>query len=443
MKPIKTSFHLIAIALLLFTGSCSDKVKDTITYTANIPVYQTRTDFIKTVQTGAFQALANPGKIYLHGNYIFINELYKGIHVIDNTTPANPKNIAFINIPGNVDIAVKGNTLYADSFTDLVALDITDPTKATEINRVDDAFPNVMPPTNNNFPVTGLDATQGIVVGWTQKKVTEDYSTPVYWVGPMGLSTATYYSKDNSSWSTAASGISGQSAIAGTGTSGQSAVAGSMARFAVYNDILYALTNSQMKIFSIANTQMILLNSQWTSWQAQTLFISGQLMFAGTRQGLIIFNLSNPSIPAQVSSFSHAYSCDPVVVEGNYAYYTMLSGNSCGQTSSGLGIVDITDPTKPVEINFIAMTSPYGLGIDNKRLFLCNGYNGLVVYNVANPAAILSNQLASFNNIQAYDVIPYNNILMVIGKGGLMQYDYTDITNIKLLSTITTSPKAI
>ena len=430
MKHIKIGFHLIAIALLFFTGSCSDKVKDTITYTANIPVYQTRTDFVKTVQTGAFQALANPGKIYLRGNYIFINELHKGIHVIDNTIPANPKNVAFITIPGNVDLAVKGNTLYADSFTDLVALDITDPTKAAEISRVADAFPNVMPPTNNNFPVTSLDATKGIVIGWIQKKITEDYSAPVYWVGPMGLSSSTYYSKDNSTWSTVASA-----------TTGQSAIAGSMARFAVYNDMLYALTNSQMKIFSIATTQPILLNSQWTSWQAQTLFISGQLMFAGTRQGMIIFSLSNPSIPTQVSTFSHAYSCDPVVVEGNYAYYTMLSGNTCGQTSSGLGIVDISNPAKPVEINFIAMSTPNGLGIDNKRLFLCNGNNGLVVYNVANPAAILTNQLASFNNIQAYDVIPYNNILIVIGKGGLMQYDYTDITNIKLLSTITTAPK--
>jgi len=425
MKPIKAGFHLIAIALLLFTGSCSDKVKDTITYTANIPVYLTRDEFVKTVKTGSFQELTNPGKIFLRGNYIFINELYRGIHVIDNTTPASPKNVAFISIPGNVDIAVRGNTLYADSFTDLVTLDITDPTKAAEVGRVADAFPNVMPPTNNNFPVTGLDATKGIVVSWTQKRITEELNTPVYWVGPMGLSNSTFYSKDNSSWSTVAAG-----------TTGQSAIAGSMARFAVYNDMLYALTNSQMKIFSIANTQPVLLNSTWTSWQAQTLFISGQLMFAGTRQGLIIFSLSNPSLPTQVSTFSHAYSCDPVVVEGNYAYYTMLSGNSCGQTSSGLGVVDISDPTKPKEVNFFALSSPNGLGIDNKRLFVCNGDNGLVVYNAANPAAIITNQLASFNNIQAYDVIPYNNILIVIGKGGLMQYDYTDITNIKLLSTI-------
>jgi len=425
MKPIKTGFHLIAIALLLFTGSCSDKVKDTITYTANIPVYQTRDEFVKTVKTGAFQELTNPGKIFLRGNYIFINELYRGIHVIDNTTPANPKNVAFITIPGNVDIAVRGNTLYADSFTDLVALDITDPTKAAEVSRVADAFPNVMPPTNNNFPVTKLDATKGIVVSWKQEKISEELSTPIYWVGPMSLSSSTFYSKDNNSWSGLASGISGQSAVAG-----------SMARFALYNDMLYALTNSQMKIFSVANTQPVLINSTWTNWQAETLFISGQLMYAGTRQGLIIFSLATPSLPKQISTYSHLYSCDPVVVEGNYAYYTMRSGNACGQATSGLGVVDISDPTKPVEVSFFALASPNGLGIDNKRLFVCNGDNGLVVYNATNPATIITNQLASFNNIKAYDVIPYNNILIVIGKDGLMQYDYTDITNIKFLSII-------
>jgi hypothetical protein len=431
MNAMKSGVRLIAICLLLFTGSCSDKVKDTITYTANIPVYLTRDEFVKQVKTGTKSILVQPGKIFLRGNYIFINELYRGIHVIDNTNPASPQNVAFITIPGNVDIAVKGNTLYADSFTDLVALDITDPTKAAEVSRVANAFPNVMPPTNNNYPVTKLDATKGIVVSWTQEKVTEELNTPIYWVRPMGLDASTQYFKTNDSWSGAASGITGQSAVAG-----------SMARFAIYNDMLYALTNSQMKIFSIGSTQPVLINSTWTSWQAQTLFVNGKLMFAGTRQGLIIFSLDNPLLPKQLSTYSHLYSCDPVVVEGNYAYYTMLSGNTCGQASSGLGVVDISNPLSPFEVSFYALASPNGLGIDNKRLFVCNGDNGLLVYNATNPLAITTNRIASFTNIQAYDVIPFNNVLMVIGKGGLMQYDYSDITNIKLLSTIITANKA-
>lgn len=423
--------QFIAVALLLLTGSCSDKVKDTVSYTANVPVYQPRTEFVKSVKTGTKQDLVKPGKIFLRGNYIFINELYKGIHVINNTNPASPQNVAFISVPGNVDIAISGNILYADSFTDLVALDITDPTKAVEVGRVENTFPNVMPPTNNTYPVNEMDATKGVVVGWTQKKVTQDLNAPnpnIYYVDFLGLSSSTYYAKPSNSWTgTTTSGISGQSAVAG-----------SMARFAIYSDKLYALTNSQMKIFSISNPLPVQVNNIWTSWQAETLFVSEGLMFAGTRQGLIIFSLSNPALPTQLSTYSHLYSCDPVVVEGSYAYYTMHSGNACGQSASGMGVVDISNPLKPVELSFYNLTSPMGLGIDNGKLFVGNGTNGLNIYDASNPTTIVSNKIASFTNINAYDVIPFNNVLLVIGDGGLMQYDYSDITNIKLLSTIAT-----
>jgi hypothetical protein len=50
------------------------------------------------------------GKLFIQGHYIFLNEVDKGIHVIDNSNPAQPRNVAFIDIPGNVDLAVKGNT---------------------------------------------------------------------------------------------------------------------------------------------------------------------------------------------------------------------------------------------------------------------------------------------------------------------------------------------
>ncbi len=66
------------------------------------------------------QGLKQTGKIYIYGNYIFLNEFDRGIHIFDNTQPASPKNIAFIPIPGNQDMAVTGNTLYADSYSDLV-----------------------------------------------------------------------------------------------------------------------------------------------------------------------------------------------------------------------------------------------------------------------------------------------------------------------------------
>ena len=264
------------------------------------------------------------------------------------------------------------------------------------------------------------------MIGWKQERVTEDVNKPYYYVGYM-YSSSSLYTKDNGSWAT--------SSIAGTGATSQAAITGSLARFAIYGDNLYALTNSQMKVFSI-NGAPALINSAWTNWQAETLFISGNLMFAGTRSGLIIYSLTTPSAPKQISTFNHLYSCDPVVVEGNKAYYTMRSGNNCGQSVSGMGVVDITDPTKPVELSFFALSSPNGLGIDNNRLFVCDGNNGLKVFDATNPLKLLENQIATFSTVQATDVIPYNNILILIGQTGLKQYDYTDIHNIKLISTI-------
>ena len=49
------------------------------------------------------------------------------------------------------------------------------------------------------------------------------------------------------------------------------------------------------------------------------------------------------------------------------------------------------------------------------------------------------NIITTFPDIQAYDVIPLNGVLMLIGDDGLHQYDYTDLSDIKLLSTIAIS----
>ena len=70
--------------------------------------------------------LKNPGKIYFKDNYIFIVEELKGIHVFDNTDPSSPVKKAFVRLPGVVDISISGSNMYADSYVDLVVLDVQD-----------------------------------------------------------------------------------------------------------------------------------------------------------------------------------------------------------------------------------------------------------------------------------------------------------------------------
>jgi hypothetical protein len=82
------------------------------------------------------------------------------------------------------------------------------------------------------------------------------------------------------------------------------------------------------------------------------------------------------------------------------------------------------------------MVNPYGLGIDDDVLFVCDGTAGLKVYNASDPYLIQEKQIATFKDINAYDVIPLGNSLLMIGEDGFYQYDYTNLNNIKQISSI-------
>ena len=133
---------LVFVTIAMVLPSCTkDKCERTTTFTEMTPIYMDYEAFRGAVSIEAPKDMVQPGKIYLKGQYLFISEIREGVHIFDLTNPSNPQNIAFVNIPGNIDIAAKGDILYADSFMDLVVLDISDPTNVSEVERVNDVFP--------------------------------------------------------------------------------------------------------------------------------------------------------------------------------------------------------------------------------------------------------------------------------------------------------------
>ncbi|MBK5271144.1 MAG: hypothetical protein JJE22_09035, partial [Bacteroidia bacterium] len=121
----KIIYILSLVSVVAFPSCLKDKL--TKTYTVYEPVYRNKAEVLAEIGSNAPTDITSPGKIYQYGNYIFLNEINKGVHIIDNSNPASPVQRAFINVPGNLDIAVKGNILYADLFTDMITIDITDP----------------------------------------------------------------------------------------------------------------------------------------------------------------------------------------------------------------------------------------------------------------------------------------------------------------------------
>ena len=74
-------------------------------------------------------------------------------------------------------------------------------------------------------------------------------------------------------------------------------------------------------------------------------------------------------------------------------------------------------------------------------LFICDGYDGLKIFNANDISQIDDNLIAHYPNIDAFDIIPFNKVAMMIGEDGLYQYDYSDLNNITLLSHLKITPE--
>jgi len=87
-----------------------------------------------------------------------------------------------------------------------------------------------------------------------------------------------------------------------------------------------------------------------------------------------------------------------------------------------LDILDVSNLTSPQLVKSLNLQNPFGLGVDGKYLFVCDGDAGLKVFDINKPAE--PTLIKQFGGINAYDVIPLNGLLLLIGKDGLYQYAY-------------------
>lgn len=417
----KNIFCLTLLFSFLFSA-CGDQRMRTVKWIEYEPVYMTQAEFESAVGMEESRELKEPGKIYFYNSYLFVNEINEGIHIIDNSDPANPSKVGFINIPSNKDMAVRGNLLYADSHSDLVVFNIEDLQNPELIAREEGVFEKSAS-IHPGFPYQPVDQTQGIVVDWKKVEKVEVCE------GSCG----------NGPWSVATSGFVADAATGfrETGTAATSGVGGSMARFAITGDQLYAVDIQHLLTFDISNSDPVQQGKKNVGWNIETIFPHENNLFIGSESAMYIYDITTPSSPVQLSVYSHLTACDPVVVEDNFAYVTLRQGNRCAQGVNRLEVIDVSTLTNPKQVAFYEMKNPHGLGIDNGNLFVSEGNQGLKIMDASDPLNI--KPLRHIQDIKTKDVIPFNNVLMVTGPNGILQYDYSDINNVELLSTIPVS----
>ena len=402
---MKSKLFLILIAACFTFISCDNKDGEYITVKVATPEYMTLEALRSSVEITSPIPIVESGKIYVYNDMVLVNDVDKGIHIIDNSNPENPQKVACIKIKANKDMEIKGDYLYADSLMDLVVFDISDLNNIKEVTRLKDVFPAyvVLPFVEDmviDYGEQGPYSDQ-IIVSWNiteeRRRIEEVNDLNIRFMNDVALAES--------------------NAAVGQG--------GSLARFKIVDDILYAVDSHNINLFDIKNLESPeVLGNVYAGFDIETIFNRNNHLFLGSMSGMYIYDISSPASPQFVSEFQHGTACDPVVVDDQYAYITLRAGNFCGAIDSSLLIVDISDLYNPELIKSYSMDNPYGLGIKEDLLFICDGTSGLKVYNKIDVEEL--EMIDHFKDINTYDVIPLDERLLMIGDNELFQYNYAE-----------------
>ncbi len=433
-KFMKAKHILLAFSTLLVFGlqSClKDNCDRTVTYISIEPVYKTLDEIRSgTVVNEAPRELVNPGQLYYYNDHIFINEKKEGIHIIDNSDPSNPITIAFLAIPGNENLAIKDGVLYANTYIDLLAIDLQ---TYQALGRVENAFPPFWEDIQTNVVLVDyLEVPKTEVMDCATYETLIKNNGAFYAIDVVFAETAFDLNSSLNSNQSSGSGI--------VGGGGGTGVGGSMARFTIMGNYLYAIDNWTMDLFDLSQPdQPVLTGTVDIGWGIETIFPYEDKLFIGSNNGMFIYDNSDPTNPVQLAAFAHARACDPVFVKDNYAYVTLRSGNTCEGFNNQLDLIDITEITDPQLIFSFPMDNPHGLTIKENNLLLCEGEFGLKSFDISDPLTLNQRLLDRVEGIFAFDAISIpgaDDVVMVIGEDGFYQYDFSDPANLVLLSKI-------
>ncbi len=413
---------------------CTDQVSSTVRFHRMTPVYTTTEEIREAVAVMPPRTIQGTGKIFSHENFLFLNEPGNGVHIIDNTDPTQPHTTGFINIPGNYDLAVEGDIMYADSYIDLLAIDISNHQAIQVLHREENVFPKF-----NSFGFYP-DVNKGVVTRWDEIDVTEKYEGEldgtmwgpgVYqYIDYLDISQQARQDFVQQSNVPVMEFNRTQPTAVGRG--------GSMSRFAISTDHLYTIDDENMQVFDLSSaTNPTSVNEFSVGFMIETIYAHRKQLFVGAQNAMYIYDKTMAASPSLQASYWHATSCDPVVANDTMAYVTLRTGTTCEGDQNVLELVDIKEATSPHEVARYNMDNPHGLGLDEHLLFVCEGATGVKVFDARHPQDLNEHLIARIEGLFAYDVITQDQHLIVIAEDGVYQYDYSDPKQITLLSKMT------
>ncbi|HUR12793.1 MAG TPA: hypothetical protein VM012_15560, partial [Flavitalea sp.] len=241
----------------------------------------------------------------------------------------------------------------------------------------------------------------------------------------------TYSSWSNCSYCAYASPVQSMDASANKSTG----KGGSMARFAILKNHLYAVTTSELKVFGLQQPlePQLIDSKRIGNWNIETIFPFLNKLFIGSTSGMFMYDVSDPANPQPAGQFEHVRRCDPVIADEKNAYVTLRSGTTCTGFTNQLDVLNIEGPIATL-VKSYPLTNPYGLTKQDDVLVVCDGTDGIKVYDAADASNL--KLLQHIKGMVTYDAIANGDLLLVVATDGLYQYNISDPLHFKLLSKI-------
>ena len=220
---------------------------------------------------------------------------------------------------------------------------------------------------------------------------------------------------------------------------------GSYATMLTISNFLYVVNKTQITTLDVSNPgKPVEVNKQEVGFDIESLYHHQGLLLIGSANNMYIYRIGTDGIPVRESTtqYNEAFgedmcTSDPIVVKGNIAYVTLSSTVEVCRgflLINELRVYDIQDFKSPKLLKTVNMSTPKGLGLGKHHLFICDQTDGLVVYNLDNPIDPI--KVKTFGGFEGFDLIVNDDILVVVAKDELLQYDISDESNIKYLSKI-------
>jgi hypothetical protein len=190
----------------------------------------------------------------------------------------------------------------------------------------------------------------------------------------------------------------------------------------------YALTTGRLLTISMDNPfNPVVVNSIALRGQGSSLLLSGGYLYYGGSNIFQIYDISVPSEPELMGSlqFQNNGSVSAIAIVGNHAFLA----------SGSMKIIDITNPSNPVEISQIPWTG-YSIGVSGNNVYL--GTNNVLfsidITNINNPQIVWASEYWQYNELT--DIRIADTLAFVASRTrGMLIYSIADPTWPYLINT--------